>query len=112
MKQDRKHLAALLGAGLVSTLSATPLHAQQSPFALKELNPSTNNRLAEAAPAAGSAADEAGKAAEKMKGATEMKCGAQMMKKDPKAPAVEEAGGTQQKGAAPGTPAAPQTTSP
>lgn len=110
MKQDKKHIAALLGAGLVSTLSAAQARAQENPFALAELGQAASTRLAEAAPGPADVKSQAGKAAEKMKGPAEMKCGAQMMKKDAKVPdpkAAAGAAGMKMEGAAPMMPPPP-----
>jgi len=109
MKQDRKHIAALLGAGIVGTLSATQSSAQENPFALAELGAAA--RVAEATSTDVKA--KAGEAADKIKGAGEMKCGAQMMKKDIKAPEVPDpkaaagAAGAKMQEAMPAEPASP-----
>ncbi len=109
MTLAREHFAteeALLvsvGAGLAwgAHVLVRPRDLQaRSATALRELEPNAASRVAEAAPAPGSAAEEAGKAAEKMK------CGAQMMKKDDKGAASKDAAagaGQPQDATAPGT---------
>ncbi len=109
MKKDPKSLAAIVGASIVTSLSAGAVNAAENPFALKELA-SGYTHVAEAA------ADQAKKpemkcGAEVMKNNPEMKCGASMMKMDTPAAdkkAIEmKCAGMKMDGAKPAAPAAP-----
>ncbi len=119
MKQNKKSLAAIVGAGIVTSLSASAVNAAENPFALKDLAQGYA-QLAEATPEAPkAAAPEAKCGAEVMKKNPEMKCGASMMDMGtPKAaaPAAADVAKAVEKKCAPGmkmekpaTPAAPTT---
>jgi uncharacterized low-complexity protein len=87
MKQNKKSLAAIVGASIVTSLSAGVVNAAENPFALKDLA-SGYTHLAEVVPYQAKPGEpakpaEAPKPAEAAKPATEMKCGAEMMKKNP-----------------------------
>lgn len=107
MKKDKKSLAALVSAGIVTTLSAGAVSAAENPFALTDL--SQGYSVAEAA------ADQAKKpemkcGADMMKSNPEMKCGASMMNMN--APASDASKAVEKKCAGmkmekPATPAAP-----
>jgi uncharacterized low-complexity protein len=80
MKKDSKSLAAIIGAGIVTSLSAGALNAAENPFALKDLAQGYT-QVAEVVPYQGKPGEAAAKPAEAAKG--EMKCGAEMMKSNP-----------------------------
>jgi uncharacterized low-complexity protein len=83
-KHDTKPLAAIVGATLVTGLSAGAAQAAENPFALKELA-SGYAQVAEAEAAKDKpAAGEMKCGAEMMKNNPEMKCGAGMMKMEDK----------------------------
>ena len=118
MKQNKRSLAAIVGAGIVTSLSASAVNAVENPFALKDL--AQGYTLAEATPEAPkAAAPEAKCGAEIMKKNPEMKCGASMMDMGtPKAaaPAAADVAKAVEKKCAPGmkmekpaTPAVPTT---
>jgi uncharacterized low-complexity protein len=111
MKPQNKRVGHLLGAGLVTTLTAGAVGATDNPFAIQDLAGAATIRVAEAATGQTDPKPQAGTGAEKMKEAGEMKCGAQMMmKKDAAAPDPKAAPGAEMKmdGAAPVAPAAPK----
>jgi uncharacterized low-complexity protein len=81
MKQNKKSLAAIVGASIVTSLSAGVVNAAENPFALKDLA-SGYTHVAEVVPYQGKPGEPA-KPAEAAKPASEMKCGAEMMKKNP-----------------------------
>ncbi len=125
MKQDKKSLAALVGASIVTSLSVGVVNAAENPFVMKDLaqgylqvaevvtyqgKPGEPAKPAEAA----KAAPEMKCGAEIMKNNTEMKCGASMMKgMDAPAAAPADAAKAVEKKCAgmkmekPATPAAP-----
>ncbi len=122
MKQDKKSLAALVGASIVTSLSAGAANAAENPFALKDLA-SGYTQVAEVvpyqtapgqstAPAAAAKPKAEGKCgADVMKSNPEMKCGASMM--DMNAPAATPNAKALEKKCAPGMkmdqPATPAT---
>jgi uncharacterized low-complexity protein len=86
MKQDKKSLAAIVGASIVTSLSAGVVNAAENPFALKDLA-SGYTQLAEVVPYQGKAGEpaklaETAKPAETAKTAV-AKCGAEVMKNNP-----------------------------
>ncbi len=125
MKQDKNSLAAIVGASIVTSLSAGVVDAAENPFALNDLA-SGYTQVAEVVPYQSKAADSAKPAeakcgAEVMKNNPEMKCGASMMNMGTPAPdkkAVEQkcAGMKMDKPATPPAaapaPAAPPTAAP
>jgi len=78
MKQDKKSLAALVGASIVTSLSAGVVNAAENPFVLKDLAQGYL-QVAEVVPYQGKPGEPA-KPAEAAKAAPEMKCGAEVMK--------------------------------
>ncbi|MEI7869582.1 MAG: hypothetical protein WCI11_16960 [Candidatus Methylumidiphilus sp.] len=81
MKQDKKSLAALVGASIVTSLSAGVVNAAENPFVLKDLAQGYL-QVAEVVPYQGKPGEPA-KLAEAAKAAPEMKCGAEIMKNNP-----------------------------
>jgi uncharacterized low-complexity protein len=115
MKKDKKSLAAIVGASIVTSLSAGVVNAAENPFALKDLAQGYT-QLAEATPETPKPATEMKCGAEMMKKNPEMKCGASMMKgmDAPAAPAPDAAKAVEKKCAGmkmekPATPATPST---
>ncbi len=90
MKQDKKSLAAIVGASIVTSLSAGAINAAENPFVLKDLDQGYM-KVAEATPEAPKAAPESKCGAEVMKKNPEMKCGASMMSGMGAAPAAAPA---------------------
>lgn len=84
MKKDKKSLAAIVGASIVTSLSAGAVNAAENPFALKDLDSGYNVAEATAQPA--KAKPELKCGTEVMKNNPEMKCGSSMMKMDAPAP--------------------------
>lgn len=78
MKQNKKSLAAIVGASIVTSLSAGVVNAAENPFAMKDLAQGYM-KVAEATPEAPKAAGEMKCGAEVMKSNPAMKCGASMM---------------------------------
>lgn len=116
MKKDKKSLAAIVGAGIVTSLSVGAVNAAENPFALNDLA-AGYTQVAEA-DADAAKKPEAKCGAEVMKSNPEMKCGASMMdmskmgKSAPDAKAVEKkCAGMKMDGAAP-APAAPPAVAP
>jgi uncharacterized low-complexity protein len=109
----KKSLAAAVGAGIVTTLSAGAANAAENPFALKDLA-SGYTQIAEAA------ADQAKKPEAKcgaavMKSNPEMKCGASMMDMSKQAPDTKKAVESKCAGmkmSKPATPPAPPVAAP
>lgn len=95
MKENKKSLAAVVGASLVTTLSAGAALATENPFALKDLS-SGYAQVAEATDAAKKPEAKCG--ADVMKSNPEMKCGASMMDMGKQAaPAAEAAKAVEKK---------------
>ncbi len=112
MKKDHKSLAAIVGASIVTSLSAGAVSAAENPFALKDLA-SGYTHVAEAATDQAKSKPEMKCGAEVMKSNPEMKCGASMMKMDAP-PADKKAiemkcAGMKMDSSKPATPAAPAT---
>ncbi len=109
MKKDKKSLAALVGAGIVTSLSTGAVTAAENPFTVKELA----SGYAQVAEAEQAKKPEAKCGAEVMKSNPEMKCGATMMQgmgapAQDAAKAVEKkCAGMKMDGAKPAVPAAP-----
>ena len=130
MKQNKNSFAAVVGASIVTSLSAGVVNAAENPFALKDLA-SGYIQVAEVVPYQGKAADstkpadaaakpadsaakpaEAKCGAEVMKNNPEMKCGASMMNMGTPAPETKKAVEMKCAGMkmdAPAAPAAPAT---
>ena len=126
MKQNKKSFAAVVGASIVTSLSAGVVNAAENPFALKDLA-SGYTQVAEVVPYPGKAgesakpADTSAKPAESkcgadvMKNNPEMKCGASMMNMGtppaatPTTKALEKKCAPGMKMDAPAAPAAPAT---
>ncbi|MDD5034692.1 MAG: hypothetical protein PHE55_08010 [Methylococcaceae bacterium] len=112
MKKDKKSLAAIVGASIVTSLTAGVVNAAENPFALKDLD-NGYTHVAEAA-ADQAKAKESKCGAEVMKKNPEMKCGAEMMKMDAPAAdkkAIESKCAGMKMDKAPATPATPATPS-
>lgn len=109
MKKDKKSLATLVGAGIVTSLAAGAVSAAANPFTLTDL--SQGYTVAEATTDAAAKKPEMKCGAEMMKGNAEMKCGAGMMGGSPapdkKATEAKCAGMKMDKPATPAAPAAP-----
>lgn len=87
MKQDKKSLAAIVGASIFTSLSAGAVNAAENPFVLKDMTEGYM-QVAEVVPYQGKSGEaikvaETAKPAEAAKPAGEMKCGAEMMSKNP-----------------------------
>ena len=88
MKQNKNSFAAVVGASIVTSLSAGVVNAAENPFALKDLA-SGYTQVAEVVPYQGKAAgstkpaDAAAKPADTAAKPAEAKCGAEVMKSNP-----------------------------
>ncbi len=119
MKQNKNSFAAVVGASIVTSLSAGVVNAAENPFALKDLA-SGYTQVAEVVPYPGKAGESAKPAESKcgadvMKNNPEMKCGASMMNMGtppaatPTTKALEKKCAPGMKMDAPAAPAAPAT---
>lgn len=110
MKKDKKSLAALAGAGIVTSLSIGAACAAQNPFAMSDLG--QGYVVAEATATDAAKKPEMKCGAEMMKNNAEMKCGAGMMGGAPAAAPADAGKAVEKKCAgmkmdAPAAPAAP-----
>ena len=81
MKQNKNSFAAVVGASIVTSLSAGVVNAAENPFALKDLA-SGYTQVAEVVPYPGKAGESA-KPADTSAKPAESKCGADVMKNNP-----------------------------